>query len=286
MWQNLVVGPAKRSEVAFERSVHLAEWPAAVEADVDLALSRRMQIVRDVVSIGLRARMDWKVKVRQPLRVATIVLNDERDRELLSGTVDMIRDELNVLQVVVGTSEDRALFGATSYKPNFRSLGQRGLGKVAQELKRAWASPDARDLAVIQGALKNGRAKRGDVEIVADDVEVSFAPKAGFAAASDRVGSVFLDTSLDDELRDLGLLRELQSRIQALRKELGLEYTDRIRLSVIGSTRVRRVVETYRDVLAAEVLASEISTTEVFPGADVRELVVEEEAVRLGTSRA
>ena len=127
---------------------------------------------------------------------------------------------------------------------------------------------------------------RGEVEIVADDVEVSLAPRAGFAAASDRVGSVFLDTSLDDELRDLGLLREIQSRVQAMRKELAFEYTDRIRLSVIGSERVCGVVETYKELLAAEVLASDISTTDFLPGAEVREVDAEGESVRLGISRA
>ena len=70
---------------------------------------------------------------------------------------------------------------------------------------------------------------------------------------------MFLDTQLDDELRDLGFVRELQNRIQTIRKEMGLEYTDRIRVGVGGSERVRRVVERYRDALAAEVLAAEVS---------------------------
>jgi isoleucyl-tRNA synthetase len=286
MWQNLVAEPAERAGNPVERSVHLTGWPKADEAEVDVRLSRKIQIVRDLVSLGLRARMDWKVKVRQPLRVATVVLNDERDSELVRSGIDMIRDELNVLDVKLGTSEDRALFGTTKYKPNFRTLGQRGLGRLAQELKRAWVAPDAGELEVIRNALKLGTARRGDVDIVADDVEVSFEPKAGFAAAADRVGSVFFDTTLDDHLRDLGLLREIQSRVQALRKELGLEYTDRVHLSVLGGERVTHVVNTHRDALAAEVLAVEISTTDVFPGAEVREVDVEGEVVRLGITRA
>jgi isoleucyl-tRNA synthetase len=286
MWQNLVAEPAERAGVAVERSVHLASWPAADDSPIDVRLSRKIQIVRELVSLGLRARMDWKVKVRQPLRVATVVLNDERDNDLVRTAIDMIRDELNVLDVKLGTSDDRALFGTTRYKPNFRSLGQRGLGRLAQELKRAWAAPDSRDLEVIAAALKAGSAKRGEVEIVADDVEVSFEPRAGFAAAADRVGSVFFDTTLDDELRDLGLLREIQSRVQAARKEIGLEYTDRILLSVLGGERVARVVGAYREALANEVLAVDLSTTDLFAGAEVREVDVEGERVRLGITRA
>jgi isoleucyl-tRNA synthetase len=121
---------------------------------------------------------------------------------------------------------------------------------------------------------------------VADDVEVAFEPKAGFAAAADRVGSVFFDTTLDEELLDLGLLREIQSRVQAMRKEIGLEYTDRIRLAVLGAERVSRVVNAYRAALAIEVLAVEISTTQAFPSSAIREVDVEGETVRLGITRA
>ncbi len=286
MWQNLVVEPARGGETAAERSVHLAAWPAADEAEVDLGLSRKIQIVRDLVSLGLRARMDLKVKVRQPLRTVTIVLNDERDNDLVRSAVDMIRDELNVLDLKVGTSDERASFGVTRYKPNFRTLGQRGLGRLAQDLKRAWINPDASELEIIRAALKVGTAKRGEVDLVADDVEVAFEPKGGIAAAADRVGSVFFDTTLDAELLDLGLVREIQSRVQALRKEMGLEYTDRICLSVLGSDRVSRVVNTYRDALATEVLAAQISTERHFPGAEVREVELDGEGVRLGITRA
>jgi isoleucyl-tRNA synthetase len=292
MWQNLVVqagqaaAPARGGQNAPERSVHLAAWPIADEANIDVTLSRKIRIVRDLVSLGLRARMDLKVKVRQPLRVATVVLNDERDRDLVRSAIDMIRDELNVLDVTLGTSEDRAQFGTTKYKPNFRSLALRGLGRVAQELKRAWVAPDASELEVIRTVLKLGTSRRGDVELVADDVEVSFEPKPGFAAAADRVGSVFFDTKLDDELLDLGLLREIQSRVQAQRKEMGLEYTDRISLSVLGGERVSRVVEAYRDALTSEVLAVEISAAQFFPGAEIREVDVEGDTVRIGIARA
>jgi isoleucyl-tRNA synthetase len=286
MWQNLVVEPARRAGADVDRSVHLASWPAVDDADIDARLSRKVQIVRDLVSLGLRARMDWKVKVRQPLRVATIVLNDERDGDLVRSALDMVRGELNVLEVVLGTSDDRTQFGTTRYKPNFRTLGQRGLGRLAQELKRAWATPDASEREVIQAALKLGSTQRGDADILADDVEVSFEPKPGFAAAADRVGSVFLDTKLDDELRDLGLLREIQSRVQTMRKEMGLEYTDRIHLSVLGGERVGRVVETYKDALGLEVLAVDISTNHLFPGAEVREVDLEGDRVRLGITRA
>ena len=78
--------------------------------------------------------------------------------------------------------------------------------------------------------------------------------KEGFAAAGDRAGVVVLDTRLDDELRELGFVRELLSRIQTVRKEMGLEFTDRIRVSIDGSERVRTMVSHHRESIAQEVL--------------------------------
>jgi isoleucyl-tRNA synthetase len=256
MYQNLVVGAGAPGA---RESVHLEDWPEARGEDVDEALSRKMQVVRELVSVGLRARTDAKIKVRQPLRTATLLLNDERDIDLVGSAVEAIREELNVLEVKLGTDDDRRRFGTTSFKPSFRSLGQRGLGKLAQELKKAWVAPAPAELEVVLRAMKQGNAMRGDVEILRDDIEMSFEPAAGVAAASGRVGSVFLDTKLDEELRDLGFVRELQNRIQTLRREMGLEYTDRIRVRIDGSPRVRRIVEALGDDLATEVLASEVS---------------------------
>jgi isoleucyl-tRNA synthetase len=281
MYQNLVV---RGGLPGARESVHLEDWPEADDVPFDEPLSRKMVVVRDLVSVGLRARMESKVKVRQPLRVATIILNDERDRELVASASDMIREELNVLDVKLGAPASRKDFGTVTVKPSFRSLGQRGLGKLAQELKVEWAAGKRLDVAY--AALESGEAERDGIRIVRDDVEMTFEPRAGFAAATDRVGSVFLDTTLDEELRDLGLVRELQYRIQTMRKEASLDYTDRIHVSVTGGERVRRVVARYQDALAAEVLAVDVSTDVHPDGAEVVDMDVEGEPVRIGVERA
>jgi isoleucyl-tRNA synthetase len=280
MYQNLVV---RGGRAGARESVHLEDWPDAGGVSVDEALSRKMVVVRDLVSVGLRARMDSKVKVRQPLGKATVVLNDDRDHDLVASAVAMIREELNVLDVVLGTPAQRQDFGKVVVKPNFRSLGQRGLGKLAQELKAAWASGKGLDVAY--AALDAGEAVWDGVRIARDDVEMSFEPKPGFAAATDRVGSVFLDTTLDEQLADLGLLRELQYRIQTLRKDIGLEYTDRIHMYLVSSERVTRIVKASAEAIAAEVLAVAVSFSPPPEGAEVRDVDVEGETVRIGIVR-
>jgi isoleucyl-tRNA synthetase len=286
MYQNLVVSAGVAGA---RQSVHLEDWPDADISAIDESLSRKMQVVREIVSLGLRARMDAKIRVRQPLREATIVLNDERDAELVKSAFGAVREELNVVSVNLGTHDDRRNFGTTKYSPNFRSLGQRGMGRVAQDLKKAGeAGSDDDAFRAKLDALRHGKASWRGHEILREDIEVTFEPKPGVAAAADRIGSVFLDTQLDEELRDLGLLRELLNRLQTMRREMGLEYTDRVRVFLEGSERMRSLVDNHRDALASELLAVDVATTfaGARDGAEIREIDVEGEHVRLGIARA
>jgi isoleucyl-tRNA synthetase len=284
MYQNLVVRPGAPGA---KESVHLEDWPDADAAAIDEGLSRRMRAVREVVSLGLRGRAEAKMKVRQPLRTATVVLNDERENDLIAGSVEAIREELNVIDVKLGTDADRQAGGKTTYKPNFRSLGQRQLGKWAQVLKQRWAGiPDSGEFGAILDAQKYGKAMHPDGhELLRDDIEVSFEPAPGVAAVSDRIGSVFLDTKLDSELEELGFVRELQNRIQTIRKELGLEYTDRIRLWIDGTDEARASLRDHVDELASEVLAVEVVFGPPESGVEVREVEVEGEKLTFGVRR-
>jgi isoleucyl-tRNA synthetase len=217
-----------------------------------------------------------------------VLLNDERDVDLVSSAVDAIREELNVLEVRFGTDEDRKAFGKTAFKPSFRALGQRGLGKLAQELKKAWASPTSEEAEIVLRALKQGKAMRGSDEILRDDVEVTFEPRAGIAAATDRVGSVFLDTELDEPLRDMGYARELVNRIQGIRKDQGLEYTDRIAVVVVGGERALRVVDAHHRSIAEEVLATQVGWASSASRADLERAVdveIEGDALKLVVTR-
>jgi isoleucyl-tRNA synthetase len=147
----------------------------------------------------------------------------------------------------------------------------------------AFSSAEAGALAsaLMAGAVTNLLG----VDLRRDDVEVEFVAKEGFAAAGDRAGVVVLDTRIDDELRDRGFLRELQNRIQTIRKEMALQYTDRIRLWIRGTEHAERIVEEYQEALAAEVLAVEISTSAAPAAVHVRAVDLEGETVHLGLAR-
>ncbi len=281
MYQNLVGRTGAGRE-----SVHLEDWPEPDLASVDDQLSKKIEAVRALVSLGLQVRTQAKIKVRQPLRAARIITAtpDLIDR---SASAQLMQ-ELNVeREVETYGVENAEQYVELLVKPSFRSLGKRGLGKEAQALKKAMGAMSSKDAGALASRLMaGGTVTMGGVELGREDIEVEFAARDGFAAAGDRAGVVVLDTRMDDGLRDRGLVRELQYRIQALRKELALEYTDRVRVAVLGGDRIRRVVEEYRDALAGEVLALEVSTTQVTSGMQMRELDVEGEAVRVGIVKA
>ncbi len=278
MYQNLVVGKSAGAK----ESVHLERFPEADAGAVNETLSREMAAIRDVVSVGLKVRTDHKLKVRQPLRRAHVVLNDVALRHQLTAHKAMILEELNVLEADLLGPEAAARFGQYAYKPNFRTLGARGLGKQAQELKKAWTSLSPEEKTQLDAVVFEGKGSFRGIELVREDVEASFETKPGFAAAGDRVGVVILETTLDDELKDLGFCREILNRVQTARKELGLEYTDRIRVGVVGSERAKRIVDAYGAEIARESLAVAVSTSEIPTGATVSELEVEGEPVKIG----
>jgi len=284
MYQNLVV----RGGQGAPESVHLDAWPEPDTAAIDERLSKKVAAIRSLVSLGLQVRTQARIKVRQPLRAAYVIT---AHLELLDASSNrQMVDELNVQ-----TTEFVPLANAERYvecrvKPNFRSLGQRGLGREAQTLKKTMgALPSAEAQALALRFMGGESVTVEGVDLQRADVDIEFVAKEGFAAAGDRVGVVVLDTRIDQPLKDLGLLRELQNRIQAIRKEIGLEYTDRIRVWVEASGSVARVLgaAASREALAHEVLALEVFLRKPPSGSGGREhgTDVEGEAVCLWVER-
>jgi isoleucyl-tRNA synthetase len=284
IWRNLAVKGAG----AKDESVHLSSWPTADVALVDRGLSLTLRAVRDLVSLGLQVRTQARLKVRQPLSVAKVILADATLADRLSAYLPMIADELNVLSVEVLVSEADQ-YVSYKVKPNFRTLGQKGMGKQAQDLKKSMGAMPPKDAqALVQTLLADGKATVHGVEVEREDVEVAFDANEGYAAAGDRVGVVVLDTRLDDNLRDLGYLRELQNRIQTERKTMGLDFIDRIDVKLSGTERTERVVTAHASVIGSECLAvkvAHVTEAEMSGIAATREVDVEGDAVRLAITR-
>ncbi len=254
LWRVLVRGPFGDR---MPESVHLAEYPEACTAHVDRQLSSAMQEVREIVSLGLQVRSSARLRVRQPLAAVEIALADHVSQAGLSAHLELIRDELNVAEVhFVDRVEDYATFRVT---PNFRKLGPR-VGKKMPAVKRALGEADPRTL--MRQLESAGQAEiqiEGEsLALSREELEVALVPREGFAAAAGSVGLVALRTELTAQLIEEGQFREVLHRIQNLRKELALEYTQRIRLAFSGTQHLVEVVRAREARLRKEVLADSI----------------------------
>ncbi len=236
-----------------DESVHLADWPATDSEAVDDVLEAEMARARQVVSLGLAARSDARVKVRTPLRRALVLLPDGDG--IGDAVIDEVRDALNVREVELITD----LEGLVDYEvvPNFRKLGPR----VGRRMPQVQAALRAADGAAVRDAFDSSGRFRveldgGDtIDIGPDEVEVRATSHAELALAQEGAHAVALDTTLDDELRNEGLARELARKLNDLRKAVGLEIADRVRVTLWADGPLRDVARRHEEWIASEVLA-------------------------------
>ena len=227
-------------------SVHLCDFPTANAAARDLALEGRMAAVQAVVELGRRLRADNDLKVRQPLAAIRVAGAD------VKGLEELIEDELNVKAVEYVADETELC--DVSYKANFKTLGK----KCGQKMKAVAAAIAA--MGNGEGGTGNGEPKIVEgVELTAEDVLVTRKPKAGMVVASEGAVVVGLETALTPELVAEGRARELVSHVQAKRKELDLDVTQRITLRLALAPEQAAELEPYRDYIAAETLATTIA---------------------------
>lgn len=261
-------------------SVHLQRYPKAAQL-VDRRLEEDMEAVRTLVSLGRAAREDVQIRVRQPLRRIQAVLPDAR---VLEGeALALVMDELNVKEVEFLTSAGDLV--TLRPRPNYRALGPR-FGKKTQQAADAIRALSQEDLE----AFRVG----GEVEIEVEgvrsaleegDLEVVQEASGELVVKGEGRFTVALDPELDDELRAEGLARELVNRIQRLRKDAGLQITDRIALAIGGPDSVQEAARVHETFIAGETLALSVTigddgVTEGFE--HVREVDIDGTQARVG----
>jgi isoleucyl-tRNA synthetase len=255
LWQNLAV--AATDGRALE-SVHFCDFPTGDSDAVDAALSERMNVVREIVSLGRSARMTAKLKVRQPLAKVEIVLVDAAAQPWLEAHAGLIRDELNVKQVEFIPRADE--YVSYTVLPDLKRLGPR-LGKRLPAVKQALSTASA---AALLAQLETDRQVTidladGSLVLDADDIQVRLQAKPGWAAAHGPLAVVVVSTELTPALATEGLARELAHAIQGQRKDLNCKYTDRIAVGVITqSGELLRAIDEFGDYIRSETLAVEL----------------------------
>ena len=254
MWQNLAVA-ALGSQVP--ESVHLCDFPSADAAVIDETLSARMNVGREIVSLGHSARMGAKLKVRQPLAKVEICLADATHRDWLEQHAAIIAKELNVKQVEFADRADD--YVAYTVLPDLKKLGPK-LGKRLNLVKQALTQVDAARLLQELEADKQATLMLSDGPLVlaADDVQVRLQAKPGWAAAHSGAGVVVLSTEMTPELVAEGLARDFVHSIQNIRKDLNCQYTDRLALGIVGIGEEIAALQQFATYLQGETLASSL----------------------------
>jgi isoleucyl-tRNA synthetase len=238
-------------------SVHLTKLPEADESAIDPELEERMERAIKIVGLVRAMRMKSNLKVRQPLRKIILPIASERDRGAVKRMEEVILEEINVKQIEYVTDESGIVHKKA--KPNFRSLGRK-FGKTVQPVAAKIREFSAKEINELERAGTLTLPIDGaEYTIDREDVEVLHEDIKGWMVESDGSITVALDTELDDELIDEGLAREFVSRIQNMRKEAGLEVTDRIRIYYNGSSRLEGALGRMSAYLRQETLATEVS---------------------------
>lgn len=248
--------------LAKRESVHLDVFPVPDDARADERLITEMRAARDVTTLGQRVRAAHKLKVRQPLAEAIVVVASDEDRAIVERFSDAIREELNTERLTF--TREPAKYVSFSLVPNFRVCGPRH-GKRVPLIKKALGAADGGALHAQMEALGKVTLELSDgpIELASDEIEIRLEAKESFAAASDRGRVVVLDIRVTDELRRAGLAREVVNRVQRERKERDLAFEARIELRYVAADELAVAMSEHRATIAAQVLAT---TVDAGPG--------------------
>lgn len=242
-------------------SVHLMDFPVADPSCVDIELEERMKLAQQVSSQALSLRKREKIRVRQPLRRILIPVLDEVVERRIKAIEQLICGEINVKHIELLKDDSNTEVSIVKrVKPDFKALGPR-FGKRMKAIAAAVNKLDSEGIAELErnGQLEvhpedgQGTAVIGlsDVDILTDDIP-------GWLVSSASGVTVALDITLDEELRSEGLARELVNRVQNIRKDQGLEVTDKILLTLHATDEIRATIEENLDYIRLETLADEL----------------------------
>ncbi len=236
------------------KSVHLEDYPEADNELVDEHLEDKMGLVRELVTLGRSARETEELKVRQPISQALV---DGRHEELISDLVPLMKEELNVKEVVF--TDELGEYMEYNLKPNFQLVGPKLRGKVkvfASKLQELDASETAK-------ALENGEEITVDLEgkeftFTEEDVIINISNLEGFTVGMENNAFIILDTRLTPELKAEGYAREFVSKVQQMRKANDYEMLDRIEIEYDSDEEIQSAVADFEDYIKDETLADRI----------------------------
>ena len=240
-------------------SVHLDKFPEADESLIDSDLEARMKMAQKITSMVLALRRKVNIKVRQPLQCIMIPAVDDLQKRHIEAVKGLIENEVNVKELKFVEGADVLV---KKVKCNFRTMGKK-FGKLMKGIAAQMDALGQADIVAFERAGEIRLDVEGqDVIVELADVEIINEDIPGWLVANDGNLTVALEVELNDELRNEGMARELINRIQNLRKDCGLEITDRVNVSISPDDRVKAAVDSFSNYIKGQVLADSITIAE------------------------
>ena len=230
-------------------SVHLSDFPECNEELIDLKLEEKMDLVRDLISIGRNVREESKIKVRQPI---SEILLDKKKEKVIGELTSLIKEELNVKEVIY--TDDLSTYMNFMVKPNFKEVGKI-FGKNIKEFSDKLLELSNEDI----NKLENNESIKMSIDnttydITKDMVDIRISSKDGFKAMVVGNNFVILNTVITKELENEGLARETISKVQQLRKTMNFDITDRINMYIDATSEYKENIKDYLDMIKDETL--------------------------------
>lgn len=230
-------------------SVHLSDFPVCNEELIDLKLEEKMDLVRDLISIGRNVREESKIKVRQPI---SEILLDKKKEKVIGELTSLIKEELNVKEVIY--TDDLSTYMNFMVKPNFKEVGKI-FGKNIKEFSDKLLELSNEDI----NKLENNETIKMSIDnttydITKDMVDIRISSKDGFKAMVVGNNFVILNTVITKELENEGLARETISKVQQLRKTMNFDITDRINMYIDATSEYKENIKDYLDMIKDETL--------------------------------
>lgn len=239
-------------------SVHVDYYPETNNELIDPTVEEKMDLVRDLVKLGRASREQVRIKVRQPI---SEVIVDGKYEDLISDLVPLIKEELNVKNVVF--AKDLKEYMRFNLKPNFPVAGPK-LGKKIKFFAKALNSLDSTEAV---NKLENNEELTVDLDgedftFSKELVDIRIESKEGFTVSMENNLFVILDTTLTGELLNEGYAREFISKVQQMRKNNDYEMMDNIKIYFNGNVEINDAINKYSDYIKSETLAIEVNSVE------------------------
>jgi isoleucyl-tRNA synthetase len=265
-------------------SVHLSDWPVVPPEWADDDLRHQMSVVRRVVALGRSARTEAKVRVRQPLARALVVL-PSNEREDLSSLAPLVAEELNVKDVEIAHGLEELV--SYSIKPRFNTLGPR-FGRRVKDVAKKLEESDAHALVAELEARDTVTLSLDgeEISLSREDLDVRVEGREGFSLVQDGAYGVALDLDLTPELKAEGAAREVVRATQDLRKTSGLAVEDRIELWLSGAGNLGDALRRHESFIAGETLATATHHKGAPPDAVATRVEIDGGVVEVGLRKA